>query len=429
MAVIALLGCLWLAGAGGAAPVQPNDPAWPDQWAQKLIRLPDVWNITTGDPSIVIATIDTGVNPLPDLADAIVPGWDFVDNDPEPQDTNGHGTQVASVIAARGNNNVGMAGHCWQCKIMPIRVSAGGSVNPHLIASGIMHAVEHGARVIDISLTRPGSPHWAEEQAVRYALDRGVVLVASAGNNGNDVPQYPGAYPGVLAVGATDDLDGLYFWSSYGPWVALTAPGCHLVLNPFAGTLCGTSFTPAAVAGVVGLMLSRNPGLTRHQIASALAATARPVPGIAFGRINALAAFEFLGMLPPAQSQGGTGTTTPPTSTTSNPRPRTPAPGQLYVRQQRFETGTFRRGFRATWRVGRGRFEAHLLTPLARDCTLSLRTPGDFFVASPAVKNLLSFAVTVLPAGRYTLDVRCQGARNRQYSLGVIAMFPRGALP
>jgi Subtilase family len=335
---------------------------------------------------------------------------------------------VASVIAARGNNGIGMAGHCWGCRIMPIRVSAGGSVNPHLIAAGIMHAVEHGARVIDISLTRPGSPHWAEEQAVRHALDRGVVLVASSGNDGNDVPQYPAAYPGVLAVGGTDDADDLYFWSSRGPWVALAAPGCHLVLNPYAGTLCGTSFTPAAVAGVAGLLLSRNPALTRHQVASALAATARPVPGIAFGRINAYAAFEWLGLLPPAQSQGATGATPPP-ATTTPARPRTAAPGQLFTRQRRFEAGSFRRGFRATWRVGRGRFEAHLVTPLARDCALSLRTPGDFFVASPAVKNLLSLAVTTLPAGRYTLDVRCRGARTRQYSLGVIAMFPRGALP
>ena len=423
--VLACLAGLLPAGAASAAPVQPNDPAWPDQWAQKLIGLPNVWSITTGDPSIVIATIDTGANPIPDLAGALVPGWDFVDNDAEPQDTNGHGTQVATVIAARGNNGIGMAGHCWQCKVMPVRVSAGGSVNPDRIAAGIYFAVDHGARVIDISITRPGSPHWAEEQAVRYALDRGVVVVASAGNNSNDVPQYPAAYPGVLAVAGTDDFDELYFWSSYGPWVALAAPGCHLVLNPFPGTLCGTSFTPAAVAGVVGLMLSRNPSLTRHQVASALAATARPVPGIAFGRINAYAAFEWLGLLPPAQA----GTAAPPPGTGSTSAPRvTRAPGQLFTRQQRFETGSFRRGFRASFAVGRGRFETQVLTPLARDCTLSLRTPSELIVAAPAVKNLLSLSV-VLSAGRYSLDIGCRGARNRQFSLGVIAMFPRAARP
>jgi len=413
-------------GTAVAAPVQPNDPAWPDQWAQKLIGLPEVWSITTGDPSIVIATIDTGVAPLPDLADALVPGWDFVDNDAEPQDTNGHGTQVAAVIAARGNNGIGMAGHCWQCKIMPVRVSAGGSVNPDRIAAGIMFAVERGARVIDISITRPGSPHWAEEQAIKYALDRGVIVVASAGNVGNDVPQYPGAYPGVLAVGGTDDLDSLYFWSSYGPWVAFTAPGCHLVLNPFAGTLCGTSFTPAAVAGVVGLILSRNPSLTRHQVASALAATARPVPGVAFGRIDAYAAFEWLGLLPPAQA--GTSTSPPATTGTTNRSRTAPAPGQLYSRQQRFETGSFRRGFRAAFRVGRGRFETQVLTPLARDCTLSLRTPDELIVGAPAVRNLLSLSVVLSP-GLYTVDISCRGARDRQFSLGVIAMFPRAARP
>jgi len=425
--VLACLAGLVNAGTAAlAAPVQPNDPAWPDQWGQKLIGLPDVWSITTGDPSIVIATIDTGAAPLPDIADALVPGWDFVDNDADPQDTNGHGTQVATVLAARGNNGIGMAGHCWQCKVMPIRVSAGGSVNPDRIAAGINYAVEHGARVIDISLTRTGSPHWAEEQAVRNALDRGVVVVASAGNNGNDLPQYPAAYPGVLAVGATDDRDALYFWSSYGPWVSFTAPGCQLVLNPFAGLLCGTSFTPAVVAGVAGLILSRNPSLTRHQVASALAATARPVPGIAFGRINVYAAFEWLGLLPPAQA----GTSTPPPAAGgTGTAPRTaPTPGQMHSRQQRFETGSFRRGFQAAFRVGRGRFETQLLTPLARDCTLSLRTPGEFIVAAPAVGNLLSLSA-VLAAGRYTVDARCHGSRNRRFSLGVIAMFPRGARP
>ena len=208
--------------------------------------MPDVWDITTGDPSVVIATIDTGANPIPDLADALVPGWDFVDNDPEAQDLNGHGTQVASVIAARGNNGVGMAGYCWQCKVMPIRVSG----NPNMIAAGIMYAVEHGARVIDISLTRPGLA--ALGGGVRGSIcprprGRGDRVGREQRQRGDAVS---GRVPRGARRGATDDTDGLYFWSSRGPWVALTAPGCNLVLNPFAGTLCGTSFTPAVVAGI-----------------------------------------------------------------------------------------------------------------------------------------------------------------------------------
>ena len=423
--LLALAATLLLPASGTSA-LQPNDPAWPDQWAQRKIGLPQVWDTTTGDPGIVIALIDTGVNPMPDLEGALVPGWDFVENDAVPQDTQTHGTRVASVIAARGNNGLGMAGHCWGCRIMPVRVTAGGSVNPDRIAQGIIWAVEHGARIINVSLTRAGSPDPTEQQAVQYALDRGVLVVASAGNAGNAVPQYPAAYPGVLSVGGTDDSDSLYFWSSRGPWVALTAPGCHMVLDPTItpGTICGTSFTPGAVSGLAGLILSRNPSLTTHQVIAALTATAKPVPGIAFGRIDAAAAFQWLGLLAPAQTTPAGAAGTP--STPAAGAPRTPAPGQLYGRDIVFEAGSFRRSFRSTFRVGRGRFEMQLATGRARECTLSLRSPGEVIMAVPAVKNLLSLSAS-LTAGRYTVDVRCRGSRNRLYSLGVIAMFPLAA--
>ena len=99
---------------------------------------------------------------------------------------------------------------------MPIRVSANGSASPARIAAGITYAVDRGARIINVSLSHAGSPDAAEAAAVKYAIDRDVVVVASAGNAGTETPQYPGAYPGVLAVGASDDLDELYFWSSRG---------------------------------------------------------------------------------------------------------------------------------------------------------------------------------------------------------------------
>ncbi len=408
-----------------ASAIQPNDPAWPDQWAQRKIGLPQAWESTTGDPGIVIALVDTGVNPMPDLEGALVPGWDFVENDAIPQDTSTHGTRVASVIAARGNNGIGMAGHCWGCRIMPVRVTAGGEVTPERIAQGIIWAVEHGARIVNVSLTRPGNPDATEQQAVQYALDRGVLVVASAGNAGTQVPQYPAAYPGVLSVGGTDDSDSLYFWSSRGPWVALTAPGCHMVLDPTIapGTICGTSFTPGAVSGVAGLILSRNPSLTTHQVIAALTATAKPIPGVAFGRIDALAAFQWLGLAAPATTTTGTAGPLAP----APPAPRTPAPGQLYARDVVLEAGNFRRAFQTTFRVGRGRFEMQLATGRARECTLSLRSPEEVIVAVPAVKNLLSLSTTTRTAGRYTVVVRCSGSRNRLYSLGVIAMFPRAA--
>lgn len=422
--LLAVVAACILVPSAPAAPVQPNDPAWPDQWAAKQIGLPQVWETTTGDPSIVIATIDTGVNPIPDLADALVPGWDFVENDAVPQDTSGHGTRVASVIAARGNNGTAMAGHCWKCKIMPVRVTAGGGVRPDRIAAGIVWAVEHGARIINVSLTHAGPADATEREAVRYAIDRGVLVTASAGNVGTEAPQYPAAYPGVISVGGTDDSDKLYFWSSRGPWVLLTAPGCHMIVDAITppGTICGTSFTPAAVAGVAGLLVSRNPSLTVGQLTAALTSTAKPVAGVAYGRVDALAAFQQLGLLaspaPPAVVRPAP---TPPAAQT-----RTVVRGQVFAREARVQAGTFKRGFRTTFKVGKGRFEMQLATPLAADCTLSLASADELTVAAPALKNLLSLSLR-LPAGRYTAAVHCRGARTRQFTLGVIAMFPQAA--
>lgn len=423
-----LMGLATLALTGGAASgaVQPNDPVWAEQLGARQIGMPQVWETTTGDASVVIATVDTGANGIPDLEGALIPGYDFVDNDFEPQDTHagGHGSRVASVIAARGNNQIGMAGYCWSCRVMPIRVSSNGSASPARIAAGIRYAVDRGARIINVSLSHAGSPDAAEAAAVAYAIERDVIVVASAGNAGTETLQYPAAYPGVLAVGASDDLDTLYFWSSFGPWVSLTAPGCQMVTDwqTPPGTICGTSFTPAVVAAVAGLILSKNPNLTGSQVIAALRVTARPVVGVAYGRVDPVAALRWLGLLAP--STAASPAAAPPPATTT-PRVPTPAPGQLFTRQTLFETGTFRRGFRSTFRVGRGRFEMQLLTPLASACTLSLSRAGELTLAAPAVKNLISLSVRVT-AGRYTAEVQCRGARTRQYSLGVIAMFPRG---
>ncbi len=410
--LLAVLAALVLVGTGAAAGLQPNDPAWQAQWGERLIRLPEVWAVTTGDPSIVIAIVDTGVNPIPELDGALVPGWDFIENDAVPQDTQGHGTRVATVIVARGNNGRDMAGHCWGCRLMPVRVSANGTAVPERIADGIVWAVDHGARIVSISLTRVGSPDPEEEQAVEYAIAHGVLVLGSAGNAGNTLEQYPAAYPGVLSVGATDDRDALYFWSTRGPWVTLTAPGCQVVMDASIppGTICGTSFTPAVVAGVAGLILSRNPSLTASQVADALVASAVPVAGVSAGRVDAYAAFQRLGLA---------------SSTAASPpqAPKALAPGQLYAREARLEAGTFRGGTRIPLRVGKGRLEMQLVTPFARKCTLWLDTGSEIHLASPAVKNLLSLSL-VLPAGRYTVAIACEGAASRSFTLGIIGMFP-----
>src|SRR6185436_18702322 len=114
LVIAAFAGCLAATPLAGADPLVPNDPAWPEQWAQRIIRMPDLWQFTTGDPRIVIAQIDSGADRSgPDVQGAFAPGWDFVDDDADPQDTDGHGTIVAAQVAARGNNGIGVAGYCW----------------------------------------------------------------------------------------------------------------------------------------------------------------------------------------------------------------------------------------------------------------------------------------------------------------------------
>jgi uncharacterized protein (DUF697 family) len=302
-----LVASLAFAGAGRAATV-PNEPVWGQEWALHKLQMPDVWDITTGSPDVVIATVDTGVNPaIGDLQGALVPGWDFIQDDAVPRDTQGHGTHLASALVARGNNGQGIAGLCWQCKLMPVRVSDDGSATGGEIAEGINWAVTHGARIIVIGLNAGGAPDPAERQAVLNAAARGVLVVASAGNTGTSELRYPAAFPEVLAVGATNDFDQLYFWSTRGPWVKLAAPGCMMIIDAAVGpgTLCGTSFTPAAVAGVAALLFSLNPGLTMYQVHAALVSTAIPVAGIGGGRLNPLGARPATGLGAAASSAAG----------------------------------------------------------------------------------------------------------------------------
>src|SRR5512146_1547874 len=143
----------------------PNDPAWPGEWGPVLTGAPQVWQRGTGDPAIVVAIVDTGVAPVADLEDALVPGIDLAGGGVGPGGPNElgyHGTWVATIVAARGNNGRDAAGYCWNCSIMPVRVSDG--VHPadaKVVAAGIRWAVDNGARIVNVSLAGDAS---ADEQ-------------------------------------------------------------------------------------------------------------------------------------------------------------------------------------------------------------------------------------------------------------------------
>ena len=173
-----------LACAGNAAAITPNDPSWARAWGQRTVNMPAAWDISKGDPSVVIAVVDTGVDPAtPDLKNALVDGWDFIANGPTRVDPGGHGTLGATIVAGRGNDGQGVAGYCWLCRVMPIRVSADGNAfDPYPAALGIRWAVDHGARIISLAFSDEGASTIAEP-----AGRRGDCLCVSAGRAGAGV--------------------------------------------------------------------------------------------------------------------------------------------------------------------------------------------------------------------------------------------------
>ncbi len=310
----------------------PNDPRWTKAWGPRLIRAPEAWNITTGNPRITIAVIDTGVDPRhPELRGRMVPGWDFQNGDSSPRDDNGHGTAVANVAAAAGNDGIGMSGMCWKCKVMPIKVLNGNGSGTHSnIAAGIVWAVKHGADVINMSIAGP-RPSNIMADAVAYARRKGVIVVAAAGNEGSRKLYYPAAYPGVISVGGSTGADTLYNWSNRGTWVKLAAPGCAYTGKPGPAWSwwCGTSFATPAVAGTAALIKGLRPGMSRTNLEQMLLTSTIRVGGVTKGRIDAARAVRRAAELGASPSPTPTPTprATPRATPTPTPRPTaTPTP-------------------------------------------------------------------------------------------------------
>jgi len=213
-----------------AAQLVPNDSLYNQQYAPRRIGLETAWDTTIGSPSVVVAVIDSGIELThPDLASKIVPGWDFVDADADANDTNGHGTHCAGIIAASMNNTRGIAGVAAGCKLMPVRVlGSNGTGTLADVASGVVWATDRGARVISMSLgTSSNSTTLAN--AIDYAWNRNVLVVAAAGNYNSTTPIYPGYFTNCIAVASTDQNDVRSPFSSFGSWVDVAAPGSSIV--------------------------------------------------------------------------------------------------------------------------------------------------------------------------------------------------------
>jgi subtilisin family serine protease len=306
------------------AALAPDDPYYTpaDEWGLPAIGVPAVWNTSTGTGGPVIAVVDTGVAAAhPDLGGRVLPGIDIINGDANASDDNGHGTHVAGIIAATGNNGIGGAGVCWGCTILPVKVlDANGSGSDSTVAAGITWAADHGASVINLSLGSVGSSATLAA-AVMYAQSLGVVVVAAAGNSGSDVKFYPAALPGVISVAAFAPDGTLYSFSNYGPgWVSVAAPGCTVSTLPAGayGSMCGTSMATPFVSGSIGLLMADDPAATASEAASAILGTAGPAlrTSTADGSIHVDLALAVLLAGP---------VLTPPPAPPSTPTP-TPAP-------------------------------------------------------------------------------------------------------
>jgi subtilisin family serine protease len=280
--------------------LSPNDPQFAFtsyRWVFENPRFLDVWTQTLGDARTIIAVVDTGVDPATaDLQGALLPGYDFYDNDTDPSDAHGHGTMMASLAAARTNNGLGIAGACGACSILPVRVSGpDGQASWSTTAAGIVWAADHGARVISVSLVGPStSPELGA--AVAYAQAHNALVVAAAGNLGQDHAEYPAALPGVLSVEAVNDHDAVYPFSNHGSGVALAAPGCAQTIAPtdVYKVSCGTSVATPLVAGAAGLLASVYPAATAQQLYDALTRSAARGGDSMYGRLDVAGALALL---------------------------------------------------------------------------------------------------------------------------------------
>jgi subtilisin family serine protease len=337
-----------------AQEVSPSDPMFGRLWGLNNannvdIDAPQAWSITTGNPSTIVAVLDTGLalnnaefagriwtNPNP-RGDSRYPGdlhgWNFVANSSNVSDNNGHGTHVAGVIAASANNGYGVAGINWQAQIMPLKVlDAHGNGSTDEAVSAIYFAVDHGARVINASWAG-GDYSEALLDAIKYAGSKGVVFVVAAANYGLDndqVPSYPSSYrlPNEIVVAAIDSSGNLASFSDYGAkTVDVGAPGVNIwssIPGGFA-SYSGTSMATPYVSGVVSLLVGLHPGYSAAQLVQTVLAHTKTLPGLAGKTVTGGVIDAYLALGGP----GAVPRTPPPASPTPTPPPSSSPPAPV----------------------------------------------------------------------------------------------------
>lgn len=288
---------------GNAQVIVPNDTLYGKyQWNLPEIATERGWNVTRGRDDVIVAIVDTGVqSDHPDLKGRLVQGTNIIDPSKPPDDDVGHGTHVAGIIAAEVNNNEGIAGMTWYTKIMPVKaLDSSGAGTTYSVAEGIIWATDHGADVINMSLGNYAEAQFLHD-AIKYAYDHGVVLVAASGNDNTDRPGYPAAYPEVFAVAATNSDESKAEYSNYGDYIDVAAPGTSIA-STYPGSryaaLSGTSMASPHVAALASLVRSANPNLGNADVMELLRRTAKDLGArgkdndFGYGQIDVNAAVE-----------------------------------------------------------------------------------------------------------------------------------------
>ena len=292
----------------------PNDPDLNLQWGLTKIKMEDTYDLEMGDSSTVIAVLDTGADlDHPDLQSNLLPGYDFVNNDNDPNDIDGHGTHVTGIAGAITNNHIGVASVCSECSLLPVRVCNGTTCLTTNIFKGIEYSIDNhpvggipdNSNVADIISMSFSSleDNFFVRTGIQDAYSEGKILVAAAGNQNNDVPTYPAYYNEVIAVAATDEYDLKYTGSNYGSWVDVCAPGVSIYSTYYFNGYSyksGTSVAAPHVSGLAGLILSSNPNFTNEEARAIIEDTADNIDALnngyagllGAGRINALNALR-----------------------------------------------------------------------------------------------------------------------------------------
>jgi len=305
--------------------IEPNDEYYLDQWAHNntgqavsyggsYVGTPDcdtdtneAWEISTGSSESTIAILDTGVSSHSEFTGRLIPGYNFISNNTNASDDQGHGTACAGIAAAKGNNSSGIAGVCWDCLIMPVKVlDSGGYGNDTGISNGIQWATDNGADVISMSLGGGGYSS-STESVINYATDNGTVVIAASGNDNSGTVSYPSGYSNCISVGAlspcnerksTTSCDGENYWgSNYGTGLDFLAPGVRIHTTTMGGgytsTFNGTSSACPQAAGIAGLIKSEANNISAYDVRLLMQQSSDDLsaPGFdvqtGYGRVNA----------------------------------------------------------------------------------------------------------------------------------------------